>query len=133
MFSGILCVALPTTILAVEFADKYQVMQEQQKAANIQRMKHKMSPEEQALSTELKELAYMQQRLDVVLPRLAVLAAAYAVHGADDAQSTAFSETTFDKQVQDSHEALSRMGGRVIFSIKEYRSKISHYVPELCA
>jgi hypothetical protein len=133
MVSGILCVALPTTILAVEFADKYQVMLEQKKAAEIQRSRHKMSPEQQALCSELKELANMHQRMDVLLPRLAVLAAAYAVHGAEDDRSSAFSETTFDKQVQDSHEALSRMGGRALFSIKEYRSKISHYVPELCA
>ena len=28
MVSGILCVALPTTILAVEFADKYQVQRQ---------------------------------------------------------------------------------------------------------
>merc|ERR550514_868829 len=133
MVSGILCVALPTTILAVEFADKYQVMLEQKKAAELQRSRHKMTPEEQALFSELKELASMHQRLDALLPRLAVLTAAYAVHGADDARSTALSDTTFDKQVQDSYEALSRMGGRVIFSIKEYRSKIGHYVPELCA
>jgi hypothetical protein len=133
MVSGILCVALPTTILAVEFADKYQVMLEQKKAAELQRSLHRLTPEEQAISAELKELAIMHQRLDAVLPRLAVLTAAYAVHGADDARSTALSDTTFDKQVQDSHEALSRMGGRVIFSIKEYRSKIGHYVPELCA
>jgi hypothetical protein len=133
MVSGILCVALPTTILAVEFADKYQVMLEQKKAAEQARTKHRMSPEEQALSAELKELTIMQQRLDVVLPRLAVLAAAYAVNFADDERSTAFSDTTFDKQVQDSHEALSRMGGKALFSIKEYRSKIAHYVPDLCA
>merc|ERR1719482_2625971 len=115
MVSGILCVALPTTILAVEFADKYQVMLEQKKAAELQRAKHRMNPEEQAITAELKELANMHRRLDVLLPRLAVLAAAYTVHGADDARSTAFSETTFDKQVQDSHEALSRMGGRALF------------------
>merc|ERR1719482_1699198 len=108
-------------------------MNEQKKAAELQRTKHRMTPEQQALSTELTELSNMQRKLDVLLPRLAVLAAAYAVHGADDARSTALSETTFDKQVQDSHEALSRMGGRALFSIKEYRSKISHYVPELCS
>merc|ERR550514_419936 len=133
MVSGILCVALPTTILAVEFADKYQVMLEQKKAAELQRAKHRMTPEEQALSSDMKELGAMQQRLDAILPRLAVLAAAYAVHGQDDERSTAFSDTTFDKQVQDSHEALSRMSGQALFSIKEYRNKISHYVPELCA
>lgn len=133
MVSGILCVALPTTILAVEFADKYQVMQEQRKAADLQRAQHRMTPEQQALSSELKELANMHRRLDVLLPRIAVLAAGYAVAGTEDALSTAFSETTFDKQVQDSHEAVSRLGGRALFSIKEYRNKISHYVPELCA
>jgi hypothetical protein len=133
MVSGILCVALPTTILAVEFADKYQVMLEQKKASDLQKTRHRMTPEEQELSAQLTELGSVQQRLDTLLPRIAVLAAAYAVHGVDDAQSTAFSETTFDKQVQDSHEALSRMGGKALFSIKEYRSKIAHYVPELCA
>merc|ERR1719482_1360762 len=133
MVSGILCVALPTTILAVEFADKYQVRLEQKKAAELQRAKHRMTPEEQAICADLKELGSMQSRLDAMLPRLAVLTAAYAAHVQDDERSTAFSDTTFDKQVQDSHEALSRMSGRVIFFIKEYRGKIAYYVPELCA
>jgi hypothetical protein len=131
MVSGILCVALPTTILAVEFADKHKVMNEQKKADHLKSAMHRMTPDQQALSAELSELSNMQRRLDVLLPRLAVLAAAYAVHGAEDARSTALSETTFDKQVQDSHEALSRMSGRALFSIREYRNKIAHYVPEL--
>lgn len=135
MVSGILCVALPTTILAVEFADKYQIMNEQKKISEQTRYSSTLNAEEQALFADIKTLGKLHRRLDVFLPRLCVLVATLSVARADERHSaiSQLSEDGFDRQVQDAHEALSRVGNRAIFSIKEYRGRIQHYVPEFCA
>jgi len=135
MVSGILCVALPTTILAVEFADKYQIMNEQKKMSEQARYASTLNSEEQEFFSDIKALGKLHRRLDVCVPRLAILVATLSVAKADERHSalSQLSEDGFDRQVQDAHEALSRLGNRAIFSIKEYRGRISHYVPEFSA
>lgn len=141
MVTGILCIALPTTILAVEFADKYQGFLEEQRRIEQTRMSVQFSKDELLIYNDMKRLFAVQKRLQYVLPRVEFLIAHKSVgtlssfdedtkvprKDAEDLQKRSEEENECD--LADAYEVAGRAGNRVKRSLKDFQETIQHFVP----
>jgi len=130
MITGIVCVALPTTILAVEFADKYaKLMNEKQQAEEI-RQSTLLEGEEMEIYEDFKKLAVMQKRLDEILPRLEFLVANQAAGSFEDEPIAAFPD--MELMFTDAYEVVRKVGGRAQKNLRDYRESVQHFIPTFC-
>jgi len=135
MVTGILCIALPTTVLAVEFADKYKaLMEENVMAEQVKDQKQKMTHAEKSIFTECKKLRDHENKLEQLLPRLQYILAQHSMEMTIETMSTAStsSHPVVDPRVQDAHAILQRVASRAVTGVKAYRSCVHHFVPKLC-
>jgi hypothetical protein len=133
MIAGIVCVALPTTILAVEFADKYAKMMTERQQAEELRGTQLLGEEELAIYEDFKRIAAIQKRLDELVPRVGFLVSSHAGGVGlieDVGRSDVSSET--DQNVRDAYEVATKVGARSQRSLQEYREAVYHFIPTFC-
>lgn len=130
MITGIVCVALPTTILAVEFADKYAKLMGDKQQAEDMRKATLLDGEELEIYDDFKTLADIQKRLDDMLPRLEFLVANKAAGSYHDEPVAAFPEV--ELMFSDAYEVARKVGGRAQKSLRDYREAVQHFIPTFC-
>lgn len=140
MIAGIICVALPTTILAVEFADKYAKLMEERKNAEDLKMQTSLEDHELEIFNHFKRFAEIQQRMDELVPRMEWLVANQAGSALGDGSGSTPGMVTpgsvntqaVDQIIGDSYEVVCKVGGRAKQSLKDYREAVKHFIPTFC-
>lgn len=82
MFAGIFCLAVPTTVLSVEFATSYHEHMKRVKQEKVMRQLSGRSREELALYSRVQQLEGIRKKIECEFQRAQVLARASAPRGA---------------------------------------------------
>jgi voltage-gated potassium channel Kch len=138
MIAGIICVALPTTILAVEFADKYAKLMEARRNAEELRVSETLDLHELEIFDDFNKLSTIQKRMDELLPRMEYLVANQTVklgersHASGVTTPGSVTTQAADAIIADAYEVLCKVGGRAQKSLKDYRETVQHFIPKFC-